>query len=175
MPDKCEYDKPILDNIEKPEVAIEMREGLKNLYSVLKGADADLPAQAPARTSDIPARALVPANRCGAALDVRSVQCPDQIRLQGMRGTDHRRPRYAPCRLDRDPQRKASQFKYGNSALSDRDSHPTIVVRLRAHERADSQRTRTSICGILVSTPARRMPKQIPGGRRWDARREWRL
>ena len=37
-----EYDKPILDNIEKPDVAIEMREGLKNLYSVLKGADADL-------------------------------------------------------------------------------------------------------------------------------------
>ncbi|MEI6033938.1 MAG: ATP-binding protein [Verrucomicrobiae bacterium] len=37
-----EYDKPILDNIEKPEAAIEMREGLKNLYSALKGADADL-------------------------------------------------------------------------------------------------------------------------------------
>ena len=37
-----EYDKPILDNIEKPDVALEMREGLKNLYSVLKGADADL-------------------------------------------------------------------------------------------------------------------------------------
>ena len=37
-----EYDKPILDNIEKPDVALEMREGLKNLYSVLKGADANL-------------------------------------------------------------------------------------------------------------------------------------
>ncbi|MGC8926503.1 MAG: AAA family ATPase, partial [Myxococcota bacterium] len=35
-----EYDKPILDNIEDPEVAREMREELKNLYSVLKGADA---------------------------------------------------------------------------------------------------------------------------------------
>ena len=37
-----EYDKPILDNIESPERAREMREGLKNLYSVLKGADAHL-------------------------------------------------------------------------------------------------------------------------------------
>jgi len=34
-----EYDKPILDNIENPEVAIEMRETLKNFYSVLKDAD----------------------------------------------------------------------------------------------------------------------------------------
>jgi hypothetical protein len=37
-----EYDKPILDNIESPARALEMREGLKNLYSVLKGADAHL-------------------------------------------------------------------------------------------------------------------------------------
>ncbi len=34
-----EYDKPILDNIENTEVAIEMRESLKNFYSVLKDAD----------------------------------------------------------------------------------------------------------------------------------------
>ncbi len=34
-----EYDKPILDNIENTEVAIEMRESLKNFYSVLKEAD----------------------------------------------------------------------------------------------------------------------------------------
>jgi len=34
-----EYDKPILDNIEDSKIAIEMREGLKNLYSVIKGAD----------------------------------------------------------------------------------------------------------------------------------------
>jgi len=37
-----EYDKPILDNIDAPETAIQMREGLKNLYSVLKGQDAHL-------------------------------------------------------------------------------------------------------------------------------------
>ena len=37
-----EYDKPILDNIEKPEIAAEIREGLKNLYSVLKAQDAHL-------------------------------------------------------------------------------------------------------------------------------------
>ncbi|WP_037483766.1 ATP-binding protein, partial [Sphaerotilus natans] len=37
-----EYDKPILDNIDQPETARAMREGLKNLYSVLKGADAHL-------------------------------------------------------------------------------------------------------------------------------------
>ena len=37
-----EYDKPILDNIEDPDIAKEMREGLKNLYSVLKGQDAHL-------------------------------------------------------------------------------------------------------------------------------------
>ena len=34
-----EYDKPILDNLSDPERAIEAREGLKNLYSVLKDAD----------------------------------------------------------------------------------------------------------------------------------------
>lgn len=37
-----EYDKPMLDNIDNSPVAIEMREGLKNLYSVLKGSDAHL-------------------------------------------------------------------------------------------------------------------------------------
>lgn len=37
-----EYDKPILDNITTSAVALEMREGLKNLYSVLKGADEHL-------------------------------------------------------------------------------------------------------------------------------------
>jgi len=37
-----EYDKPILDNIEKPEIAEQMREGLKNLYSVLKEQDANI-------------------------------------------------------------------------------------------------------------------------------------
>ena len=34
-----EYDKPILDNIDDPEMAAQMREGLKNLYSVLKSED----------------------------------------------------------------------------------------------------------------------------------------
>jgi hypothetical protein len=34
-----EYDKPILDNLTKTELATQMREGLKNLYSVLKEAD----------------------------------------------------------------------------------------------------------------------------------------
>jgi len=34
-----EYDKPILDNITNPEAAVEMREGLKNLYSVIKDCD----------------------------------------------------------------------------------------------------------------------------------------
>ncbi len=34
-----EYDKPILDNIHRPDVAVEMREELKNFYSVLKDAD----------------------------------------------------------------------------------------------------------------------------------------
>ncbi|MCG5511126.1 ATP-binding protein [Ectothiorhodospira lacustris] len=37
-----EYDKPILDNILEPEPARELREGLKNLYSVLKDADPHL-------------------------------------------------------------------------------------------------------------------------------------
>jgi len=37
-----EYDKPILDNIEHPEIATQMRDGLKDLYSVLKGADPHL-------------------------------------------------------------------------------------------------------------------------------------
>ncbi|MEI8171520.1 MAG: ATP-binding protein [Rhodoferax sp.] len=37
-----EYDKPILDNITNSAVALEMREGLKNLYSVLKGSDEHL-------------------------------------------------------------------------------------------------------------------------------------
>ena len=35
-----EYDKPILDNIESPDTATEMREKLKDIYSVIKGADA---------------------------------------------------------------------------------------------------------------------------------------
>ncbi len=35
-----EYDKPILDNIDQPQRAAEVREGLKNLYSVMKGQDA---------------------------------------------------------------------------------------------------------------------------------------
>jgi hypothetical protein len=37
-----EYDKPILDNIEDTAVASAMREGLKNFYSVIKGADPHL-------------------------------------------------------------------------------------------------------------------------------------
>ncbi|MBF0220554.1 MAG: ATP-binding protein [Gammaproteobacteria bacterium] len=37
-----EYDKPILDNIEHPDRAAEVREGLKNLYSVMKGQDAHI-------------------------------------------------------------------------------------------------------------------------------------
>lgn len=37
-----EYDKPILDNIDNPEIAAQMREGLKNLYSVFKGQDAHI-------------------------------------------------------------------------------------------------------------------------------------
>ncbi|GAB1435852.1 ATP-binding protein [Sphaerotilus sulfidivorans] len=37
-----EYDKPILDNITDQETARAMRDGLRNLYSVLKGADAHL-------------------------------------------------------------------------------------------------------------------------------------
>ena len=34
-----EYDKPILDSIEKPELAVEIREELKNYYSVIKDCD----------------------------------------------------------------------------------------------------------------------------------------
>ncbi len=37
-----EYDKPILDNIEDATIATEMREGLKDIYSVIKGADPHL-------------------------------------------------------------------------------------------------------------------------------------
>lgn len=37
-----EYDKPILDNITEPEIARAMREGLRNLYSVIKGQDAHI-------------------------------------------------------------------------------------------------------------------------------------
>jgi hypothetical protein len=37
-----EYDKPILDNLTKPELARAMREGLRNLYSVIKGQDAHI-------------------------------------------------------------------------------------------------------------------------------------
>ena len=37
-----EYDKPILDNISEPDIAHQMRDGLRNLYSVLKGQDANL-------------------------------------------------------------------------------------------------------------------------------------
>ncbi|MDR0672124.1 MAG: AAA family ATPase, partial [Zoogloeaceae bacterium] len=37
-----EYDKPILDNLTSPELALEMRDGLRNLYSVIKGQDAHI-------------------------------------------------------------------------------------------------------------------------------------
>ncbi|TKD31144.1 ATP-binding protein [Azotobacter chroococcum] len=37
-----EYDKPILDNFTRPETAREMRDGLRNLYSVIKDSDAHL-------------------------------------------------------------------------------------------------------------------------------------
>ncbi|MBM4200099.1 MAG: ATP-binding protein, partial [Gammaproteobacteria bacterium] len=37
-----EYDKPILDNLTRPEAAREIRDGLRNLYSVIKDADAHL-------------------------------------------------------------------------------------------------------------------------------------
>ena len=37
-----EYDKPILDNITDPATAKGMRDGLRNLYSVIKGADASI-------------------------------------------------------------------------------------------------------------------------------------
>ena len=34
-----EYDKPILDRIEEPDSAREIREGLKDFYSVIKDSD----------------------------------------------------------------------------------------------------------------------------------------
>ena len=37
-----EYDKPILDNIESSDTALDIREKLKDIYSVIKGADAHL-------------------------------------------------------------------------------------------------------------------------------------
>jgi hypothetical protein len=37
-----EYDKPILDNLTRPDLAREMRDGLRNLYSVIKGQDAHI-------------------------------------------------------------------------------------------------------------------------------------
>ncbi len=37
-----EYDKPILDNLTRPELAREMRDGLRDLYSVIKGQDAHI-------------------------------------------------------------------------------------------------------------------------------------
>jgi Predicted AAA-ATPase/PD-(D/E)XK nuclease superfamily len=37
-----EYDKPILDNITEPDVARTMRDGLRNLYSVIKDSDAHI-------------------------------------------------------------------------------------------------------------------------------------
>ena len=37
-----EYDKPILDNLTQPEVARALRDGLRNVYSVIKGADAHI-------------------------------------------------------------------------------------------------------------------------------------
>ncbi len=37
-----EYDKPMLDNILEPNVARELRDGLRNLYSVIKDSDAHI-------------------------------------------------------------------------------------------------------------------------------------
>ncbi|UZA04797.1 ATP-binding protein (plasmid) [Moraxella bovis] len=37
-----EYDKPILDNLENDEVALQMRDGLRDFYSVIKGQDANI-------------------------------------------------------------------------------------------------------------------------------------
>ncbi len=37
-----EYDKPILDNLTNPDIAQEMRDGLRNLYSVIKEMDAHI-------------------------------------------------------------------------------------------------------------------------------------
>lgn len=37
-----EYDKPILDNLTRPDLARQMRDGLRDLYSVIKGQDAHI-------------------------------------------------------------------------------------------------------------------------------------
>ena len=37
-----EYDKPILDNLQKPDIAFIMRDALRDLYSVIKGQDAQI-------------------------------------------------------------------------------------------------------------------------------------
>lgn len=37
-----EYDKPILDNLENDEIALQMRDGLRDFYSVIKGQDANI-------------------------------------------------------------------------------------------------------------------------------------
>lgn len=37
-----EYDKPILDNLTKPDIARAIRDGLRNLYSVIKDSDAHI-------------------------------------------------------------------------------------------------------------------------------------
>ncbi|MDR0703310.1 MAG: ATP-binding protein, partial [Azoarcus sp.] len=37
-----EYDKPILDNLARPDIAREMRDGLRDFYSVIKDADAHI-------------------------------------------------------------------------------------------------------------------------------------
>ena len=37
-----EYDKPILDNLTRPDIARQMRDGLRDLYSVIKDADAHI-------------------------------------------------------------------------------------------------------------------------------------
>lgn len=37
-----EYDKPILDNLRHPERALEIRDGLRNVYSVIKDSDSDI-------------------------------------------------------------------------------------------------------------------------------------
>ncbi len=37
-----EYDKPILDNLTRPDIAREARDGLRNLYSVIKDSDAHI-------------------------------------------------------------------------------------------------------------------------------------
>ncbi|MDY0302010.1 MAG: AAA family ATPase, partial [Trichlorobacter sp.] len=37
-----EYDKPILDNIDNPDIALIMRDGLRDLYSVIKSRDAEI-------------------------------------------------------------------------------------------------------------------------------------